>query len=159
MGDLVKGPEIWTENARKQAGAEVVHLFAGSGADDVLFDPPDGVKPRPHHWPKFADLAGGFGSLREALRPEDRAEADRVKAAARAAREVYEGDGLSAHICPSLLVALAGRAHGIADSCKALARELESLKRVPDALSFLNLADKIETIAARIEAPAHPEGA
>lgn len=166
MGDLLKGPDRWTEHARAQASSEVVHLFVGSGGaenfrqlsptefDDVVRIAKTPVEPRKEFGrkPRVHSMQGAIAAALDICRDTDKLQQERVKSAARAARDAHDG---KSHVCETLLIGLAGEAQAIAEASRRLAHKLEALRQTQDALTFFDLADLIETRAAAIEAPAH----
>jgi hypothetical protein len=129
-------------------GAKVIHLTPAKGSPSFV-DESHPVTPRRH----FGLL--GTGGLERTLdaalgteRPEDRSQQSRIKAAAREARNALDGK----HICPSLVLAVANRATGLAVSAEQLAAEAKSLGLLKAAVTLRDLAHIAETLAAEIEA-------
>lgn len=155
MGDLVAGPESWTEHARQKAGGEVVHLFAGpieglEKSDNLkLWDDGRRAPTARHIWgdPGIATLRHGVDAIGDLLRANDEERARRVRGAAKRARDAHDGNP---HVCSDLLKAVSGQAEGLAQQLRALAAQLKAYGKERQAITALDLADILETVSAEV---------
>jgi len=144
---------------RADAPIQVFAAPAAPGDAEIFAEP--APTPRAHFGQRpphdIFRMAGGVDRVLDAF-TSDRAR--RTERVLEAVKDALSGKAPEPRkVCPTLLIAAAGRANGIAASARDMARELESLGCVRAARTFYDLADVAETAAAEVEAPAHPEGA
>lgn len=146
MGDVINGPESWNRPS----------------ADVLLFEP-EPVLPRKHfglrraYDTKREALSGCLETIRDIVRESeaDRAEQDRIKNAARAARDAF--DRPSPGVCRSLLDATATELSLAAEVCATRADMLRRWGHTPLCVATLEISSKLETLAAQILAINHTE--
>lgn len=127
MGDLIQLPVRSGARIASLPLAEPERLF-GEGQ-------PENVNPPRAH----------FG-LREA-RTEDRADQDRIKRAAREARNAFDNP----HVCPELKRALAARITGLAVALEQLAAEAKSYGMLSTTVALREHASLLERESALID--------
>lgn len=148
MGDLIDGP--WPSR-------EIPETFFGPHEQG-------NVSPIPRREfglrrsQRIMDLRGGLIAVRDELvRQNDLDEQNRVKKAARAARAEYDAPKPSAHVCRSLLDALATELGVASELCATRAQMLRQWNHIPECVALHEIGAKLETLAAQILAIHHTE--
>lgn len=82
------------------------------------------------------------------VRPEDRSQQERIRDAAREARNVFD----QKHVCPSLKADLAARIRGVAQQLETLSEEAKSYGLLTTRVALQQHAGLLEGEAALVEA-------
>lgn len=135
----------------ERAVGEVIEFKAGLAREAAPLFSDNLTPPRKEFGrrrPQLSDLSGGFSAAWRAATAEDDAAQRRIKAAARAARDMNNG------VHPDLLRAFAAKLEHMAFQASQLAQEARFLKRDDERVTLENIADILETRAAILEGAA-----
>lgn len=155
MGDLVQLFPRPDAPVQPLPIAEPSTLFGDCAADNFV---PISDLSRPWDGPKrrhFGMREPTGEALFNVPRPEDREAQDRIKRAAREARNAFD----RAHVDPSLDRCLASRITQLAGIASMLADEARALGHLRQAATLRDMASYGETCAAEILIPHTPESA
>lgn len=130
--------------------ADILSFPGNPGAPVQVFDPERRLPRSGFGLRKAEALAGSFGeTLNTALgRIEDRTQQERIKQAARAARDASEG---KAHVCPSLRKELAAEIGAIAKLCAVVAESAHGIGELRVGALLTGHQGLLETLAAEVE--------
>lgn len=147
MGEVIDGPASWQREIPEG-------YFSGSHVEENVQPIPRDLR----RSQRIMDLRGGLIAVRDELvRQKDLDEQNRVKKAARAAREAYDAPKPSSHVCRSLLDALATELGVASELCATRAQMLRQWNHIPECVALHDIGAKLETLAAQILAIHHEE--